>query len=299
VLLSMTGYGEARGQTEALSYTVEVRSVNNRHLKLTLRAPEPYNLLESEFERVIRRFVRRGTILVQLRIERTSRPEDFKINPVALRSYIRQIDAACAELEPAIRPTPAVLLQQVLALPGITSESLSTTAAVSEEWPVIEQGIVDAMGRLQRMREDEGSRMARELRSQRDQIASHLAEVRKLEPGVVQTYRDRLRERIQSLLDSAKMQITDADLAREVTIYAERSDIAEEIVRLDSHLQQFGEILTGKDDSPGRKLEFVVQEMSRETNTMGAKAGDVAISRIVVEIKSILEKIREMIQNIE
>jgi uncharacterized protein (TIGR00255 family) len=88
-------------------------------------------------------------------------------------------------------------------------------------------------------------------------------------------------------------------LIREITVYAERSDIAEEVVRLDSHLQQFAEILDGKDDSPGRKLEFVVQEMSRETNTMGSKAGDVAISRLVVEIKSVLEKIREMIQNLE
>src|SRR5205085_11945757 len=101
----MTGYGEARGQTEALSYTIEVRSVNNRHLKLTLRAPEPYNLLESEFERVIRRFVRRGTILVQLRIERKSRADDFRINQVALRSYIQQVHEVVAGLNPAQRPS--------------------------------------------------------------------------------------------------------------------------------------------------------------------------------------------------
>ncbi|MFL5331392.1 MAG: YicC/YloC family endoribonuclease [Gemmataceae bacterium] len=299
LLLSMTGYGEARGQTESLSFTIEVRSVNNRHLKLTLRAPEPYNMLESEFERVIRKFVRRGTVLIQLRIERMSRASDFRINDVALRSYVQQVHEAIADLDPHIRPSAGELLGQVLALPGVTIDSGSASAHVADEWPVLEQGLGEALARLQRMREEEGLHMVRELKAQREQIIGFLGEVRKLEPGVVQAYRDRLRERVATLLEGTKAELSDDDLIREVTVYAERSDIAEEVVRLDSHLQQFAEILDGKDESPGRKLEFVVQEMGRETNTMGSKAGDVAISRLVVEIKSVLEKIREMIQNIE
>src|SRR5881392_2799567 len=101
----MTGHGEARGQNDALHLAIEVRSVNNRHLKLTLRAPEPYNLLEAEFEKVVRRFDRRGTVLVQLRIDRGARAEDFKLNAVALQSYLTQLNAACAGLEPHLRPS--------------------------------------------------------------------------------------------------------------------------------------------------------------------------------------------------
>src|SRR5262245_51746067 len=122
----MTGYGDARSQTAVLACQIEVRSVNNRHFKLMLRAPEPYNLLEAEFEKVIRRFVRRGTILVQMRLERQSRFEDFRLNSVALQSYLRQIHLAWTQLDPDTRPTLESMCGQVLALPGVCVEPTST-----------------------------------------------------------------------------------------------------------------------------------------------------------------------------
>jgi uncharacterized protein (TIGR00255 family) len=295
----MTGYGDARGTADALSFRIEVRSVNNRHLKLTLRAPEPYNLLEAEFEKVVRRFVRRGTVLVQVHLDRSHRAEDFRVSATALASYVKQIAAARVALPDSERPSLESLCAQVLALPGVCAEPASGGGAAESEWPVIERGLTEALSRMQRMREDEGARMAQELRDHRAQIGRFLGDVRARQPAVVQAYRGRLRERVQSLLADTSIHVTDDDLAREIAVYAERSDIAEEVVRLESHLQQFQEVLDGNEDGPGRKLEFVTQEMGREVNTMGSKAGDVAISRLVVEIKAVLEKIRELLQNVE
>ena len=293
----MTGHGEARGETESLRVSVEVRSVNNRHLKLSLRAPEPFNLLEVEFERVIRRFVRRGTIMIQVRVERPFAAQDYRINPVALRSYIEQVRAACAGLSPPVDADR--LAAQILALPGVAPEPGTNAAAADEEWPEIEKVLVAALGRLQEFRQREGVRMAEELVGYHGDIVGRLDSVRKRVPQVVAGMRERLLERVRNALAESGVSVEPADLIREVAIAAERSDIAEELVRLASHLEQFEQVVRKDEEAPGRKLEFVVQEMVRETNTIGSKAADVEVSRHVVEIKSTLEKVRELIQNIE
>jgi uncharacterized protein (TIGR00255 family) len=296
----MTGYGDARGQTDAFSFRLELRSVNNRHLKITLRAPEPYVLFEAEFEKVVRRFVRRGTILIQLRIDRISRTEDFRLNGVALQSYVRQVVNAWAGLESAtsaMAPLEA-MLPGVLTLPGV-STTIGADVDTEEEWPALEAGLAEALAKLQAMRAEEGGRMARQLAAWCQEIGGHLAEIRKRQPVIITAYRDRLRERVKSLLADTGAAVTDHDLIREVAVYADRSDIAEEVVRLDSHLQQFAAVLRSDEEGPGRKLEFVAQEIGREINTIGSKAGDTEISRRVVEIKAVMEKIREMLQNVE
>ena len=140
--------------------------------------------------------------------------------------------------------------------------------------------------------------MAQELLSHRDAIARHLERIRGRIPQVATTYRDRLHERVRALLGELDVQIDRSDLIKEVSIFAERSDIAEEVVRLASHLDQFQDIVN-EPESAGRKLEFLTQEMFREANTIGSKASDVDISRHVVEIKGTLEKIRELVQNVE
>lgn len=296
VLLSMTGYGEARYQSDALTLAIELRALNNRYLKVTLRAIEPYNLLESEFEKVVRRTVRRGTVQVHLRCERQYAPQDYRINTTALRSYIGQLRGVCDELQLPNRGES--LLSQVLALPGVVPEPGNTPLALEEEWPLLEKVLLEALGRLQTMRQEEGRAMAQELLQNRDQIAGHLEQIRQKAPGVAAAFRDRLHERVRNLLAELDVQIDRSDLIKDVSIFAERSDIAEEVVRLASHLDQFQEIMN-EPESPGRKLEFLTQEMFREANTIGSKASDVEISRHVVEIKGTLEKIREMVQNIE
>jgi uncharacterized protein (TIGR00255 family) len=190
------------------------------------------------------------------------------------------------------------LFPQVLSLPGVVPEPGSVALDFDEEWPVVEQVLTQALGRLQNMRQEEGKAMAQELLQLRDGIAKQLASIRELAPGVVVTYRDRLLERVRSLLSELDVEIDRSDLIKEVSVFAERSDIAEEVVRLASHLDQF-QVVMNEPESAGRKLEFLSQEMFREANTIGSKASDVAISRHVVEIKAALERVRELVQNIE
>jgi uncharacterized protein (TIGR00255 family) len=292
----MTGYGEARYQSDALSLSIELRALNNRYLKVSLRAPDPYHLLEAEFEKVIRRTVKRGTLQVQLRCDRQAAPSDFRIDAVALGSYVQQLRTLGQQL--GLRDQGEVLLGQVLQLPGVVPEAGSRSFQLHDDWAVIEGALVEALQQLQGMRREEGRAMAQELLAHRDTIGRHLEAIRQKSPRVVGGFRDRLLERVRQLLEGLDVQIDRNDLLREVSVFAERSDIAEEVIRLATHLDHFQEIMK-EEESPGRKLEFLTQEMAREANTIGSKASDVDISREVVEIKGTLEKIRELIQNVE
>lgn len=296
MLYSMTGYGEASYSSDLLHLTVELRAVNNRYLKVSLRAAEPYNLLEPEVEKVIRRTVKRGTIQVHLRCQRQLSASDFQINPVALHSYLTQLRQLGGELN--LGDWGASLLAGALALPGVVPEPATAAFDFDQEWPVLERVLEQAVAKLQQMRQDEGRAMAQELLGQRDHIGRQLTQIRERIPQVADGYRDRLLDRVRGLLGELDVQLDRKDLIKEVAIFAERADISEEVVRLDSHLVQFQEIVN-EPESAGRKLEFLTQEMFRETNTIGSKASDVDISRYVVEIKGALEKIRELVQNVE
>jgi len=292
----MTGYGEARYQSDALQLSLELRAVNNRYLKVTLRTTDPYHLLEPEFEKVIRRVVKRGTLQVHLRLERAGTPQDYRIIRVALETYISQLQGIADQL--GLRERGDLLLGQVLALPGVVPEAGGAHLDLHEDWPLLEKVLVQALERLQNMRQEEGRAMAQELLSLRDSIGVHLERIRQRIPQVAIAYRERLLERVRAVLSELDVRLDRSDLIKEVSIFSERSDIAEEVVRLASHLDQFQDMIK-EPDSAGRKLEFLTQEMFREANTIGSKASDVEISREVVEIKAALEKIRELVQNVE
>ena len=219
---------------------------------------------------------------------------------MAVKSYLAQLrklgqDAGIATPSGAAGET---MLAQLLTLPGVVAEPGDLAFSPDEDWPVFEQVLEQALAKLQTMRQDEGRAMAQELMQYRETIAAQLGLIRDRAPTVVASYRDRLYERVRNLLAEHDVELDRSDLIKEVSVFAERSDIAEEVVRLASHLDQFQEFMK-EPESPGRKLEFLTQEMFREANTIGSKAGDVAISRHVVEIKSTLEKIRELVQNVE
>ncbi|MFO0960839.1 MAG: YicC/YloC family endoribonuclease [Isosphaeraceae bacterium] len=292
MLLSMTGHGESRLQDDRWTVEVELRAVNNRHLKFIARTGDAYAALEPELERIVREAVRRGTVQLNLRVERPKRAEDYRLNAVALASYRDQLESLRkGEGRPAE-------LADLLALPGIIEDRRGSQADPHEDWAAIRPVVEQAIAAFQKSRADEGRAMAAELVQLGRSILDHLAEVKKRSPEVVNAYRDRLTDRLQTLLAERGVTIEPRDLIREVAIFADRTDIAEEIVRLDAHLAQFIGLIEGP-ESAGRKLEFVVQEMGREVNTIGSKAADVTISRAVVEIKGQLEKIRELIQNVE
>ncbi|RUL88232.1 YicC/YloC family endoribonuclease [Tautonia sociabilis] len=296
MLLSMTGFGEARRQDEARTVIVEVRSVNGRHLKLSTRIGEPFSSLEPEVERLVRHRLKRGTVQLSIRVEALRRPEDYRLNLAALEGYRAQLIAFLGDA-----PEPPDFLSALLSLPGVVETSRPCPDDPRAEWPALEPVIVEALDLLERSRREEGRAMEEELRSLASEIASHLERIASRGPEVVSSYRDRLADRVSSLVAERGIAVEPEHLIREVAIFAERSDIAEEITRLRAHLQQFDAVISSATaaDAPGRKLEFVVQEMGRETNTIGSKANDVEISRAVVEIKGALEKIRELIQNIE
>jgi len=286
----MTGFGEARHQDANWTVAVEVRTVNNRHLKVSTKITEPYGALEPELEQLVRERVRRGTVQVSVRIERPRRAEDYRLNTVALSSYRDQLRLLAGG--------EAVDLGALLSLPGVVEEQRSAAPNVAEEWPAIARFVGQALENLEAARSREGGVMAAELLALGKVVRAALDRVFDRAPFIVQAYQKRLTERIQALVQQHGVTIEPKDLIREVAILADRSDTSEEIVRLRAHLDQYDEIIAD-DESGGRKLEFVVQEMGREINTVGSKSNDVEISRHVVEIKGALEKIRELVQNVE
>jgi len=294
VLLSMTGFGEGHHSAAGLDVTVEMRTINNRYFKLSVRAPEGYTALEPLVEGETRKAIRRGTVQVNLRILREPSADDFTINEVVLKSYQQQIES----MFPGTTIGDEALLSSLLGLPGAVNEAAAANADVEAAWPTVKQALSQALTHLSEMRQREGEAMATDLLDNCKSLSVELDAIEKRAPLVVDSYAGRLQERLSGLLAEHDVRVEPADIVREVGIFAERSDIAEEIVRLRSHLQQFDQIMRSG-ESVGRKLEFVTQEMFRETNTIGSKANDAEIARHVVEIKAIIERMREMIQNVE
>jgi uncharacterized protein (TIGR00255 family) len=296
VLLSMTGFGESRTQADGLAVAVEVRALNNRHLKVSVRGSDPYPMFEAEIEKVVRRHVKRGTITVHVRVERPARPTDLNLNTAALTAYLQQIRTAC---EDAGTPEFAeALLAGVLALPGVAPEPRHFGSPPEDEWPAVERTISAALERLDAMRREEGRAMAEELLAHHRAVTAELEALRALTPKVNADYQQRLMDRLRQAIGDAGIAIQPDHLIREVALFADRTDVSEEVTRLGAHLAQFADLVR-KGEEAGRKLEFVLQEMGREANTLGSKAGDVGVSRHVFEIKATLEKVRELVQNVE
>jgi uncharacterized protein (TIGR00255 family) len=290
----MTGFGEARGQAAGLSVHVEVRTINNRHFKLGYRSSDGYASLEPDVEAIVRQAMRRGTVQVNLRVDRQSSAENYRINTSVVESYRWQIDA----INGRNGWSDSVGLDVLLLLPGAVDEKIRANFEPREDWPAIEPVLQEALVAVNKMRIDEGQALLKDLAANGQIVEQFLNKVAKRAPDVSQAYRDRLEQRVNKALTELNVTLDSTDLLREVSLFIDRSDISEETVRLRSHLQQFAEALQ-LDESAGRKLEFIVQEMGREVNTIGSKANDAEISRYVVEIKSSLERIREQIQNVE
>ena len=292
MLLSMTGYGEARLQTDRWSVSVEVRTVNNRHFKLSAKLTDPYGALEPDFERLVRESIRRGTVTLQVRVDRPKKAEDYRLNTVALSSYRDQLRSLNGSDDARVE------ISALLVLPGVVEERRPSGDDPHEDWPALSAVVSEAVQKLQAARAEEGRAMADELLVLGKGVAVNLGRIAERGPEVVSAYQKRLVDRVQALVQGQGVTVEPKDLIREIAILAERADISEEVVRLRAHLAQYVEVIS-EPESAGRKLEFVVQEMGRETNTIGSKANDVEISRGVVEIKGLLEKVRELIQNVE
>jgi uncharacterized protein (TIGR00255 family) len=290
----MTGHGEAHHHADGLSVAVEIRTVNNRYFKLNLRLTDGYAPLEPHIEAAVRQQIRRGTVQLNVQIGREPRPEDYRLNQAVLTGYMRQLEAVLG----ASVSLDGAHVAPLLTLPGVVHEPAEEYEVIEAQWPHIERVVGESLARLAQMRIDEGRSMATDLVANARTIAAELTQVEARAPLVVEAYRSRLTDKLNKLLAEVGGRIEAADVVREVGVFAERSDISEEVVRLKSHLEQFDGIMAS-DESQGRKLEFLIQEMFRETNTIGSKANDAEIARHVIEMKTAIERMREMIQNVE
>jgi uncharacterized protein (TIGR00255 family) len=294
VILSMTGYGDARQQSGERLVAAEVRTVNNRYLKVNLRCPDSYASIESDIERLVRNRIARGTVSLTLRAETLGQTGRYRIDRDVVIGYWEQMTSLTDHLGLAPPQEIASLLQ----LPGVISEEGAEEIDLQSEWPLIESVVESALVQLDTFRRREGESMSRDLSQQCQAIRRQLGVVAERAPSVVVQYRDRLLERVSQLLKDSEAAVSDADLIREVSVFADRCDINEEIMRLGSHLDQFDECLAGE-ESAGRKLEFLCQEMFREVNTIGSKSNNVDIAHAVVEMKGTVERLREVVQNVE
>ena len=290
----MTGFGNSTSETDAISISVELRAVNNRYLKLHLRLPDSLNCFENRVEKLVRTRITRGTVQLSMRARFPHNVSGYVIDVDAIQEYRRQLASLSTDMETG--PTPR--LTDLLVLPGVVVESELLPDMIDSFWPAIEEAVSDSLDQFDEFRETEGRRMQDDLHRQSRVISNQLDEVSRLASEVVSAYRTKLMQRLSKAVADSGVAIAESDVIREVAVFADRCDINEEITRLRSHLQQFDTFLNGN-ASLGRKLEFLGQEMFREINTIGSKANNVAIAHNVVEMKAAIERVREVLQNVE
>ncbi len=291
---SMTGYGSADGQLDGVCYGVEIKAVNNRYLKTIVKLPENCTFLEDDVDKLLRQSLSRGTINYVLRLKEVSASALFEIDEASLRSIVAKL----RDVSSAIGFTGQIDMAGLLELPGIVRPLLPDEEQARRIKDLVLGISREAVEKLKTMRATEGGFLEEDLRKHCAGIAQELDKIRRRSVSVVKDYAGRLRRRVDELLAEAKLKLDEETLAREVAILADRSDIAEEIARLDAHLQQFDQICK-TDGQAGRRLDFLSQEMLREINTVASKAADAEIARSVVDIKCLIERLKEQIQNAE
>jgi uncharacterized protein (TIGR00255 family) len=290
----MTGFGDSRGQDDRLCVAVEVRSVNNRYFKIVVKSPERFQPLEGDVERVVRESISRGTVNVVLRVDGIGASVPYRLDAEVLKSYWQELKGVSS----ALGQSPPHDLGGFLALPGVVVEGDSTRSEPRDAWLLIESTLREALKKLRDFRTTEGASMAQDLQVNLKIVSVELDEIAAKAPQIVREFRDKVHDRVRELLEGNEATVQPADLIREVSIFADRCDIGEEILRLRSHIEQFQEFVR-EPQSQGRKLEFLTQEMVREANTIGSKANNVQVAHAVVEIKAAIERIREVVQNVE
>jgi uncharacterized protein (TIGR00255 family) len=294
MLNSMTGYGEAEGVLDGVSYAVEIKAVNNRYLKTIIKLPDTCTFLEDGIDKELRRSLSRGTINCVLRFKSISANALFEIDEPALRSIVARLN----EISSSVGVKGQIDLAGLLVLPGIVSPVMPDEQTSAKIKDLVSRLTREAVDKLKQMRETEGKFLEADLMGHCDAMAKELGVIVQRSGSVVTEYARRLRKRVDELLAEAKLKLDEETLAREVAILADRSDISEEITRLDAHLQQFRQICRS-DGQAGRRLDFLSQEMLREANTIASKAADAQIARSVVDVKCLIERIKEQIQNVE
>jgi uncharacterized protein (TIGR00255 family) len=291
---SMTGYGRGERSQDGFKITVELNSVNRKQAEISLYLPREMEMLEAQVRDAINRSIARGRITVRVSLHAGEGQASAKmhLNVPLAKAYARELNRLAAQL----KLSDSVTLDHLVRAPGVlqTDEQI---AGGEDFWPAVEAALKQALTALLKMREREGAHLARDLSSRVGVMRQSVAKVKKHAPTVAEKYREQLMARIKSAGIEAPG-VDDERLTKEIVYFADRSDISEELTRLESHFQQFDDCVKSK-EPVGRTLDFLAQEMNREINTIGSKANDSLISRDVVTLKTELEKFREQAMNVE
>ncbi len=291
-MYSMTGFGKGTCAVDGREMTVELKSVNNRFLDISMRLPRSLSQLEEPFRRALQQRLSRGHIDVFVNYRNTrSDARAVRLDTPLMEAYVQQARKAAE----ALSLTDDLTLSRVLSLPDVTE----IVPADEDEEALLslgEQAVHLAIDALLKMRLGEGERLKQDLHSRIERMEEYAAAIEKRAPGVAEDYRKKLTERIEEMVKDTE--VDRSRLATEIALFADRAAIDEEIVRLKSHLVHFNELLEVQEPA-GRKMDFLIQEMNRECNTIGSKANDAALTDLVLLCKAEIEKLREQIQNIE
>ncbi|HET6247186.1 MAG TPA: YicC/YloC family endoribonuclease [Tepidisphaeraceae bacterium] len=293
MIVSMTGFGDATGEHDGTHYTVEIRSLNNRFFKPVIKLPDAVGGMEPELEAMLREKLGRGSITYILKLRSDTAEAAYHLNIPALKSYLQQLQSIQG-LDRFVQIDLASLVE----LPGVCQEPRDDTDEISRHGDTIRSLTAKAISKLDAMRRREGESLHQELIRQIRSIEENLAEIARRAPLVVADYNRRLLLRINQLLNNAELKVNEADVIREVAVFAERADIAEEIQRLTMHCNAFEQSCKSTEHA-GRKLDFIAQELLREANTIASKANDATIARHCVDIKGAIDRVKEQVQNVE
>ena len=289
---SMTGYGRSQQQLGGYDILLEIRSVNHRYFEFSCKTPRMYGYLEDRLKAFVQERVSRGKIQVNLYLQRLDGGDEvIAVNRAVAQGYLQALREVRAELD----VDDDIALSDIARLPDVFAvrRAQEDPEAV---WSLVAQVAEAAVDEFLTMRAAEGERMKADILARAQAVLSYVAKIEAAAPQTVSAYRDRLYAKLQELLGDR--QIDEGRLLTEAALFADKVATDEETVRLRSHVASLEEILAGG-EAVGRKLDFLVQEFNREANTIGSKCSDVAISKLVVEMKSEIEKMREQVQNIE
>lgn len=293
MIKSMTAFGRAEKTIEGRTFTVEMRSLNSRYGEVIVRMPPQFLPLEDQIKKLVATKISRGRMEVIIKVKNGSQAvSDIHVNLPLAKAYY----GALCELNEALQIKEKVGLQALLGMQGII------TATESEEdldktWSHLSSCVTDGLEGIDAMRISEGMAIYQDFQKRLQSVEGDLSRIRGLAPSMLSQYHSRLKERIAKLTQGT-VEVDPNRLAQEAAFLADKSDIMEEIVRAESHIKQFRNMIES-DGPAGRALDFLLQELNREVNTIGSKGGDAQLPQIVVGLKSELEKIREQVQNIE
>ena len=292
MIRSMTGYGKSTLSVDGREYKMEIKRVNHRYLDISVKMPKTISYLEDTIKKQISEKIKRGKVDVFVTFENNSQEgRNIQINKELAKMYIKQLK----ELAEEEKILSNIEVMDIAKIPDIlTVKADEDDEKIKEE---IIQTTQEAVNKIIEMKSIEGSKIEQDLLARIDNIENKIEEISKKSTGLIEEYVVKLEKRIKEILKTEE--IDKSRLAQEVVIYADKCSVEEEITRLRSHIYQFKSLITDQNETIGKKLDFIIQEMNRETNTIGSKANNLEITNGVIDIKTELEDIREQVQNIE